>query len=118
MKDVFKKVEKMFTKKVDGKIIKPIIDFKQELKYPLLDIPKNLPLIKYILKCAKENKIKMETKSCGGGFDSNILQSKGLLMPIIGIGYHDNHTVKEWLDIKEYCKTADLVLHIVKNYRK
>ena len=118
MRECFKKVEKMFTKKVDGKIIKPIIDFKQELKYPLLDIPKNLPLIKYILKCAKENKIKMETKSCGGGFDSNILASKGLLMPIIGIGYHDNHTVKEWLNIKEYCKTADLVLHIVKNYRK
>jgi di/tripeptidase len=60
----------------------------------------------------------METKSCGGGFDSNILSSKGLLMPIIGIGYHDNHTVKEWLDIKTFNKTADLTLNIVKNYRK
>ena len=118
MKDVFKKVEKMFTKKVDGKIIKPVIEFKQELKYPLLDISTKLPLIKYILECAKANKIKMETKSCGGGFDSNILSSKGLLMPIIGIGYHDNHTVKEWLDIKTFNKTADLVLYITKNYRK
>ena len=75
-------------------------------------------MIKYILSCAKASKIKMETKSCGGGFDSNILSSKGLLMPIIGIGYHDNHTVKEWLDIKTFNKTADLTLNIVKNYRK
>lgn len=118
MKECFKKAEKLFTKKVDGKTIKPIIEFKQELKYPLLDISPKLPLIKYILSCAKASKIKMETKSCGGGFDSNILSSKGLLMPIIGIGYHDNHTVKEWLDIKTFNKTADLTLNIVKNYRK
>ena len=118
MKECFKKAEKLFTKKVDGKTIKPKIEFRQELKYPLLNISPKLPLIKYILSCAKANKIKMEIKSCGGGFDSNVLASKGLIMPIIGIGYYDNHTVKEWLDIKEFNKTADLTLDIVKNYRK
>ena len=118
MKECFKKAEKFYTKKIDGKIVKPVIKIEQELKYPLLDISKKLPLIKYILSRAKANGIKMETKSCGGGFDSNILASKGLLMPIIGVGYHDNHTVKEWLDIKAFNKTADLTLDVVKNYRK
>lgn len=118
MKECFKKAEKLFTKKVDGKTIKPIIKFEQELKYPLLDISPKLPLIKYIVSCAKAHKINMQVRSCGGGFDSNILSAKGLLLPIIGIGYHDNHTVKEWLDIKTFNKTADLTLDIVKNYRK
>jgi tripeptide aminopeptidase len=118
MQDCFKKAEKKFTKKVDGKMVKPKIDIKITQKYPVLNIPPKSALIKHITACAKKHGVAIKPHSSGGGYDANILFGKGLLTPIIGVGYRDPHTTKEWLDIAMFNQTADIVLDIVLNYKK
>lgn len=118
IEDCFKKAAKMFVKKVDGKTIKPEIIWKTELKYPLLNIEPKSALISHIKKCGKKFGLNIQTASSGGGFDANVLAGKGLSMPIIGVGYADEHTTKESLDIETFFQTADLVLDIVLNYKK
>ncbi|MBQ4493994.1 MAG: M20/M25/M40 family metallo-hydrolase [Elusimicrobiaceae bacterium] len=118
IEDCFKKAAKMFVKKVDGKTIKPEIIWSTELKYPLLDIAPKSALITHIKNCGKKFGLNIKTASSGGGFDANVLAGKGLFMPIIGVGYADEHTTKESLDIETFFKTADLVLDIVLNYKK
>ncbi|ACC98471.1 Peptidase M20 [Elusimicrobium minutum Pei191] len=118
MQDCFVKAQKKFTKKVNGKMVKPVIDFKVGLKYPILDIAVNSPLIKHITAEAKKHGVKIKPYSSGGGYDANILSGKGLLTPIIGVGYRQMHTLNEWLDIKMFNQTADIILDIVLNYKK
>ncbi|WP_428898427.1 tripeptide aminopeptidase [Parelusimicrobium proximum] len=118
MKDCFKKAEKKFTKKVDGKTVKPAIDFKVSLKYPLLNISPSSSLIKHFTAQAKKHSLNIKPHSSGGGYDANILSGKGILTPIIGVGYRQMHTTSEWLDIKMFNQTADIVLDIVLNYKK
>jgi tripeptide aminopeptidase len=118
MQDCFKKAEKKFTKKINGKTVKAVIDVKVTEKYPMLNIPLKSYLMNHIIEQAKKHGVKMHTHSSGGGYDANILSGKGFLMPIIGIGYRAPHTLGEWLDIKIFNQTADMVLDIVRNYKK
>lgn len=118
MQDCFKKAEKKFTKKVNGKIVKPVIKVAVTQKYPILNINPNSSLIKHIIATGKKHGVKIKTASSGGGYDANVLAGKGLNTPIIGIGYRAPHTLNEWLDIKMFNQTADMVLDIVLNYKK
>lgn len=118
MEACFKKAVKKYTKKVGGKTIKPVITFKSEAKYPLLNIPVNSALIKHITQTAKKHGVTMKPASSGGGYDANILSGKGLLTPIVGVGYRAVHTTAEWLDLKMFNQTADIVLDVVLNYKK
>lgn len=118
MEACFKKAEKKFTKKVDGKTVKSVITFKTYEKYPLLNIPVNSPLIKHITAAAKKHGVIMKPYSSGGGYDANILFGKGLFTPIIGLGYRSVHTTNEWLDLKMFNQTADIVLDVVLGYKK
>jgi tripeptide aminopeptidase len=118
MRDCFKKAEKKFTKKVNGKTVRPAIKIEVIQKYPVLNIPVNSFLIKHITAQAKKHGVNIKPYSSGGGYDANILSGKGLLTPIIGVGYRAPHTLNEWLDIKMFNQTADIVLDIVLNYRK
>ncbi len=118
MKDCFKKAEKKFIKKIDGKVFKPAIEVEVKEKYPALNIPPKSALIKLICDSAKKHGLNLKTALSGGGFDANILFSKGLNTPIIGIGYGKEHTTEEFLDLNIYNKAADITLETALNYRK
>jgi tripeptide aminopeptidase len=118
IQDCFKKAEKKFTKKVDGKTVKPVIKVTVTQKSPILNIKPDSALIKHIIAQGKKHGVNIKTSSSGGGYDANVLSGKGLLSPIIGIGYRAPHTLKEWLDINMYNQTADIVLDVVLNYKK
>lgn len=118
MEACFEKAEKKFTKKVDGKTVKPVITFKSSAKYPMLNIPVKSALIKHVMTTAKKHGVDMTPESSGGGYDANILFGKGLFTPIIGIGYRSVHTTKEWLDLKMFNQTADIVADVVLGYKK
>jgi len=118
IRDCFMKAQKKFTKKVDGKTISPKIDIKITQEFPVLNVPPNSPLIKHIMAQGKKHGVNMVAKTSGGMYDANILYGKGLNMAITGIGYRSVHTVNEWLDIKMFNQTADIVLDVVRNYKK
>ena len=114
----FMKAQKKFTKKVDGKTIAPKIDMKVTPKYPAFSLPANSPLVKLILAQAKKHGLKMVPQSINAGSDANILYGKGISLADVGIGYFQPHTLSEWLDIKMFNQTADIMLDVVSNYKK
>jgi tripeptide aminopeptidase len=50
----------------------------------------------------------------GGGCDANILNRRGLEVANLGTGMRDIHTVKEWLDVDEMIRSAQIVLEVVR----
>ena len=118
MQDCFKKAQKKFTKKVGGKTIAPKIDIKITHDFPVLQVSPNSPLIKHIAAQGKKHGVNMPAQVSGGGYDANILYGKGINMAITGIGYRAQHTPSEWLDIQMFNQTADIVLDVVRNYKK
>ena len=118
MKDCFAKAAKAFTKRVDGKVIKPQITIETPCRYGSLNVPKNAPAVKLVLAAAKKNGVNLKTMASGGGCDANVMCQHGLLMPNLGLGVQKCHTTQEYLDIKEFNQAAAIVLDTVLAYGK
>lgn len=118
MKDCFDKAAKAFTKRVDGKTIKPVIKIQTPQRYGALSVPKNAPAVKLIVASAKKFGVKMKLVSSGGGCDANEMCQHGLVMPNVGVGCQQCHTTKEYLDLKEFYQAAAIVLDVVLSYGK
>ncbi len=118
MKDCFAKAAKAFTKRVDGRIIKPEITIETPRRYGTLNVPKNAPAVKLALAAAKKNGVKLKLAASGGGCDANVMCQHGLLMPNLGLGVQKCHTTEEYLDLKEFAQAAAIVLDTVLAYDK
>lgn len=117
MKDCFAKAAKLFTKKVDGKTIRPIIDIKTPQRYGALNVPVTAPTVKLALAAAKKYGVKMHPVSSGGGCDANVMCQHGLVAPNLGLGVRQCHTPQEYVELAEFYKGAKIVLDIVLNYK-
>lgn len=117
MKDCFAQAAKGFVRKANGKTLRPKITIETPLRYGALNVPKKAPLVQYVLKAAQKHGVAMKALASGGGCDANVTCQHGLLMPNIGLGVQNCHTVEEYLDLKEFYKAADIVLDVVLNYK-
>lgn len=117
MKDCFAKAAKLFTKKVDGKTIRPVIDIQTPQRYGALNVPLTAPSVKLILAAAKKQGVKMRAVSSGGGCDANEMCQHGLLAPNVGLGVRQCHTPQEYVALAEFYQAARLVLDVVLNYK-
>lgn len=118
MKDCFAKAAKAFTKRVDGKTIKPQITIETPLRYGTLNVPKTAPAVKLVQAAAKKNGVNLKLAASGGGCDANVMCQHGLLMPNLGLGVQKCHTTEEYLEMKEFCQAAAIVLDTVLAYGK
>ena len=118
MKDCFAKAAKCFTKRVDGKVIKPQITIETPRRYGTLRVPKNAPSVKLVQAAAKKNGLALKLVASGGGCDANVMCQHGLLMPNLGLGVEKCHTTEEYLDVKDYYLAAAVVLDTVLAYGK
>lgn len=117
MKDCFAKAEKLFTKKVNGKILKPIITIDAPQSYMAQNLSKNCAGVKLALAAAKKHKVNLKTVSCGGGCDANVMFGKGLLLPNLGVGVEKCHSTEEYLILKDFYKAASIALDTLLSYR-
>ena len=117
MKSCFAKAAKQFTKKVDGKILRPKIIIDTPKRYDELSVPKNAPAVKLTLAAAKKYGAVMKTVSSGGGCDANVFSGHGLVMSNLGLGVQHCHTTHEYVDIKEFNLAASIALDVVLNYK-
>lgn len=117
MKRCFDKTVKLFTKKVNGKTIKPVIKFVSVQRYPGVNVSKNSPMVRRVLSAAKEQGLPMRVGVSGGGCDANVMSGKGLTLPNLGVGMKNCHTTKEYLDLKEFYAASKIVLTTVLNYK-
>ncbi len=117
MKDAFAKAAKLFTKRVDGKTIKPKIDIQTPLRYGALRIPKDAPAVKLVLAAAKKRGVKVRPMASGGGCDANVTCQHGLLMPNLGVGVQKCHSTAEYVELKEFYQAAAITLDVVLSYK-
>lgn len=118
MKACLDKTVKLFTKKVDGKTVKPEIKFLPTQRYPGVNVAKTHPMVKLVLAAAKEQGLPLHTASSGGGCDANVLSGRGFVMPNVGIGMQQCHTTKEFLDLKQFFAGYKIVMATVLSYKK
>lgn len=118
MKKAFELAVKKYTKKIDGKICKPVVDFKATSRYPSVQISKSHPVVKALLAAAKRLNMPLYPRPSGGGCDANVLSGRGFTVPNLSVGVYNCHTVHEKLILKEFYAAAELTWAAVTSYRK
>lgn len=118
MKDCFAKAAKAFTKRVDGKTIKPQIAIETPQRYGTLSVPKNSAVVKLVLAAAKKQGVNVKAMASGGGCDANVMCQHGLTMPNLGVGVQKCHSTAEYLDLKEFYQAAAIALDTLLAYEK
>jgi len=86
--------------------------------YERIDIQDDSPIVQLVLNAAHNLGQNIETRKMGGGCDASALNQRGFQVANLGTGMHDIHTVNEWLDIPEMCRTASIVEEILKLHAK
>ena len=118
MKKAFDQAIKHYTKRIDGKLCKPVVDFKASLRYSSVQISVSHPVVKSLVAAAKRLHLPLYPRPSGGGCDANVLSGKGFTLPNLGVGVHDCHTVKETLFLKEFYAAFALTFAAVTSYKK
>ena len=118
MKDCFAKAAKAFTKRVDGKTVKPQIKIETPQRYGALSVPKTAVTVKLVLAAAKKNGVNVKAMASGGGCDANVMCQHGLLMPNLGVGVQKCHSTAEYLELKEFYQAAAIALDTLLAYEK
>ncbi|MBR4682304.1 MAG: M20/M25/M40 family metallo-hydrolase [Elusimicrobiaceae bacterium] len=118
MKRAFEQAVKHFTRRIDGRVCKPKINFSVSTRYAAVCVSKSHPIVSSVLAAAKRLHLPLRLASSGGGCDANVLSGLGFTLPNLGVGVRDCHTVKEKLILKEFYAAFELVLSTVTAYRK
>jgi tripeptide aminopeptidase len=85
------------------------VKFTSRLDYVPFRIADTAPVVKLATAAAKTLKLKATTKVTNGGLDANWMVKHGIPTVTFGAGQNDIHTVKEWVDLKEFengCRLA------------
>ncbi len=97
-------------KKVHDHTGKPAkVKFTSRLDYVPFRLADTDPVIKRAMQAAKSVKLKPTTKVTNGGLDANWMVKHGISTITFGAGQNDIHTIKEWVDLKEFesgCRLA------------
>ena len=118
IKACFEKAVKKFTKKIDGKICKPSFKMTLFKRYSAVNVAKNHPIVKAVLRAAKKQGVAMRTAASGGGCDANVLAGHGFTLPNLGVGVRSCHTVHEKLILSEFYAAFYVVLETILSYKK
>jgi len=113
MRDQFEKAIKASALKLDGKIVRPSMDWTITRSYPNLVIDAKNPVLLALKKAAKLEKMNVKFAPSGGGSDANIFYGHGLQTPNVGCGMHEAHTTREYLLLKDFFDCARLTLSTV-----
>ncbi len=85
------------------------VKFTSRLDYVPFKLDDDAKVTKMALAAAKSLKLKSTVKVTNGGLDANWMVKHGIPTVTFGAGQNDIHTVKEWVDLKEFdngCKMA------------
>lgn len=97
-KGVFVKVAKLYPKaKVHFKLIKDFEGFK---------LTKSDEMVVMVSKTMKQMGITPVLKDSGGGSDANVFSQHGIKVVVVGAGYYEAHSTREYLVIPEMVQAA------------
>lgn len=112
----FSEAANKFSVEKNNKKITGRIEEKVWRDYNRVNLTASTPIVQAVLSAAERCGYIVKTNATGGGCDANIFNEKGITVPNLGTGMYQIHTVNEWLDFKETCQTAEVVLEVVKTF--
>jgi tripeptide aminopeptidase len=88
---------------------------KIEIKddYPKMELSENSKSVKLIMEAGRRLGKDLHCVAAGGGSDANILNNKGIEMPIVSCGMQKVHSKDEFIKIDDMVKTTELLLAII-----
>jgi tripeptide aminopeptidase len=99
---------------LDGKHFQATVEAQIDRDYDRMDVPDDSAIVRLVQAAAKNLRVELQTLAWGGGCDANVLNRKGLEVANLSTGMREIHTVNEWLDLKDLCISAEMVLEIVR----
>lgn len=99
---------------VDGEVVRGRVEEHVTREYESMNVPDDSRIVKLVVRAANNLNQKVETLATGGGCDANVFNRRGLEVANLGTGMQAIHTVKEWLDVNDMYRSAEVVLEILK----
>ncbi len=91
---------------------------KVEPVYDSFLIKEGSPFVKAAFSAVKSIGLKPQLKMTGGGSDANIFNKLGVPCLILGVGGHNVHTSKEYIEIKDLAKGTELILALIRELNR
>lgn len=114
MKDCFERAAARHTATVGGETHTGRAEMKIVQTYAPLNVPDDSPAVRLLVEAGARLGRKIETVTSGGGCDANIYNDLGIACANLGTGMQAIHTVKEYIDINDMCRAAELALEVLK----
>jgi len=105
--EAFKKAESA-VKDAAGETAK--VKFSTQHAYPPFNLKEDSPILTHAKRAAESIGFKPKTVFSNGGLDANWLVKHGLPTVTIGAGQNEVHTVKEYVDLKEFANGCRLAV--------
>jgi len=99
---------------INGQTITATVEESIERDYDRMNVPDDSTIVKLVVRAANNLNQTVKTLATGGGCDANIFNRRGLEVANLETGMQAIHTVKEWLNVQDLYRSADIVLEIVK----
>ncbi len=99
---------------VGGEVHRAWIEEQCSREYHSFGIRSDAPIVRLVQQAARTHGTSVETVTIGGGSDANIFNRHGIVSVNLGTGMRDIHTVKEWIDLNDFYRAAEIVLECVK----
>lgn len=93
------------------------VEFNYEMEYPAFNVPTDSAIIDIMKSAATDCSIEFEAVVTGGGSDTNIINSKGIVAVDLSVGMTNVHSVKEQISIKDMQDAVTYLIAIVQNVK-
>jgi tripeptide aminopeptidase len=113
MKKVFEDAAKKYKLKVGKKTVLGKAKVQITDDYSRLNVSKNSKVVKLAREAAKKLGYTLKEGATGGGSDANVFNKWKIETANLGTGMRDIHTVKEWLDLKDFEQAGNLVAQML-----
>ncbi|MEK7375667.1 MAG: M20/M25/M40 family metallo-hydrolase [Candidatus Margulisiibacteriota bacterium] len=92
---------------------KASLRLKVEPSYNLFEVKKSSRLIEVAKAAISSIGLTPKIAATGGGSDANVFNQRGLPSIILGAGFHNIHTSKEYIRVEDLVKGAELILALI-----
>ncbi|MBK6313344.1 MAG: M20/M25/M40 family metallo-hydrolase [Blastocatellia bacterium] len=99
---------------VDGSTVTARVEEHITREYHAMNVADDSTIVQLVMQAASNLNQEVQTLATGGGCDANVFNQRGLEVANLGTGMQAIHTVKEWLDVNDMYRSADVVLEILK----
>ena len=100
------------TRTEDGGL--PRVEAEVKRSYSRTRIPDDHPVVALAREAASRLGRSLKTKITGGGSDANVFFEKGIPLGILGTGMREIHTVREYVQLEDMLRAAQLLVEIVR----